>query len=35
MTGSYAVSVIGGIILVAVSFACLLFIQAQAKRKTV
>ncbi|MBQ3459387.1 MAG: MFS transporter [Solobacterium sp.] len=34
MTGSYAVSVIGGIVLVAVSFACLLFIQSQANRKT-
>ena len=33
LTGSYAVSVIGGIVLVAVSFACLLFIQSQAKRK--
>ena len=34
MTGSYAVSVIGGIILVVISLACLLFIQNQAKRKT-
>ncbi|MDO5109322.1 MAG: MFS transporter [Erysipelotrichaceae bacterium] len=32
-TGSYAVSVIGGIVLAAVSLASLLFIQSQAKRK--
>jgi MFS-type transporter involved in bile tolerance (Atg22 family) len=34
LTGTYAVSVIGGIVLVAVSLACLLFIQNRAKAKT-